>query len=120
MRGADYLLWRLVQAEQRDDIEALPCAELYARARRAAACPDEQSWRRARTHLLAWHDHLAYSPDLTPAHARAVQAESWDAVQQLRRRALAAVQAHPAPSHARIVGQPAAAPPALQHMEDEQ
>jgi len=118
MGGADYLLWRVAQADRRDDIDALPSAGLYARARRAAACPDEQSWLRARTHLLAWHEHLAHSPDLTPAHARAVQAESWAALQQLRRRALAAAQ--PVPARVRTVGQPAAAPSALHHTEGEQ
>jgi hypothetical protein len=92
VRGTDYLLWRLVQAEQRDDLDALPGAALYARARRAAACPDEPGWLRARAHLRAWHDLLAHSPDLTPAHARALQSASRAAVQQLRQRALVAAR----------------------------
>jgi hypothetical protein len=81
---------------------------LYARARRAAACPDEQSWLRARTYLLAWHAHLDSSPDLTPAHAHMLKAESWAALQQLRRRALAAAQDRPV-----AVG----TSPAVQHRE---
>jgi hypothetical protein len=119
MRGADYLLWRLEQTAQRDDLDALPCATLYARARRAAACPDEQSWLRARTHLLAWHAHLEHSPDLTPGHAHALKDESWAALQQLRQRALTVAQACPAPASVSTNGQPAAGSPALQHTEGE-
>lgn len=71
-RAADYVLYSVVGTGARTDLSILPFYEQWERVKHEAAKPGEEAWKSAKANMLALYQQMATSPDLTPAHARAL------------------------------------------------
>lgn len=64
-RGADYVLLSIMQTAERGDIATLPFYLLFKQMRAAAVKPDDDSWKVAKSNLVALNQAMVQSPDLT-------------------------------------------------------
>lgn len=71
-RAADYVLYSVVGTGARTDLAILPFYEQWERVKAEAAKPGDDAWKSAKANMVALYQHMATSPDLTPAHARAL------------------------------------------------
>ena len=56
----------------RTDLAILPFYEQWERVKAEAAKPGDDAWKSAKANMVALYQQMAVSPDLTPAHARAL------------------------------------------------
>lgn len=71
-RDADYVLYSIVQAEKREDVQMLPFQELWAKVRADAEVPTEEGWKSAKANMVALYQRMTESPDLTDSQANSL------------------------------------------------
>jgi len=69
-RGADYVLYSIVQSAARTDERTLPFYPLVERVQQSATSTDESDWKRAKGDMASLWQTLILSPDLTRPQAR--------------------------------------------------
>lgn len=88
LQESEFLLYSLVQSEQRSDLELLPFYPLWERVQREATQPGEEHYKSAKANMLSLYQTLSISPDLTEPHAALLVDEFVAKMQELHRRAL--------------------------------
>jgi hypothetical protein len=68
-QGAEYVLYSVLPAAERSDVDTLPIHVLYQEAKKKAAFPGTDNWEAAKASLSALYQLLVTCPDLTPAQA---------------------------------------------------
>jgi len=99
-RDADYVLYSIAQADEREDIQMLPFEELWSKVREDAALPTEDGWKSAKANMVALYQRMTQSPDLTDCQANALADQYVGIMKTLHDRAvrLGNLAAHHAPA----------------------
>jgi hypothetical protein len=74
-RASDFVLYSVRQSTERDDLDLLSTAPLWARVRREAAVKGKDGWASAQGNMLVLYQELLLSPDLTERQAQALADE---------------------------------------------
>lgn len=88
LRGTEFVLYSLVQSEERSDLELLPFYPLWERVQREATQPGEEHFKSAKANMLSLYQTMSISPDLTEPHAARLLDEFVAKMQDLHRRAV--------------------------------
>jgi hypothetical protein len=87
-RDADFVLYSIASYREREDVTTLPFYGLRGQVMSAAMSPEEDSWKRAKAHMVALYQALVLSPDLIPSQADALCTQYQSRMMSCRERAL--------------------------------
>lgn len=89
LRDSEYLLYSLLQANERSDLEALPFQPVWERIVTEASYPSEAHWQSAKANMVSLYQTISTSPDLTAPHAARLAEQYVERMKELHLRAAA-------------------------------
>jgi hypothetical protein len=87
-READYVLYSLTQAAERDDITTLPFYSLWEMVEQEATIAKDDNWQTAKGSMASLYQSMALSPDLTLTQAQVLADDYISKMQVLHKQAV--------------------------------